>query len=697
MSKYKNINMEILAPVGGSGQLTAAVRCGADAVYLGASLFNARRNAENFSDENLRDIVSYCHSRDVKVYITVNTLVMDQEKEDLIAQAKCIADSGADAVIIQDLAVNALFRDCCPGLRRHASTQMLVHNISGAKMAKELGFQRVVLARELSLREIWEINSAVDIETEVFVHGALCMCVSGGCYLSSLLGERSGNRGLCAQPCRLNFRSSKGREYALSLRDLCALDMVRELREAGVSSLKIEGRMKRPEYVGAAVTACRQALSGAPYDAKRLQAVFSRSGFTDGYLRGKRNLSMFGYRRKEDVTAASPVLRELASLYKDEPRTVPVNMTLKLKAGCPAELEASCPKPFEHSEAVLSAVSFGPEPQTAFAKPLTEELAVKNLGKTGDTPFYLKEFTFSSQPELMLPSSALNALRRDALNELLNKRGSVSPHRFLIPFENSNCGAKKKNERPERWLRFERREQFRGELAQQADRLLFPLSELYANPELLRNYAEKIIGELPSLAFPEYEKSVFEQAEILKSRGLNCLWTDNLYGIKLAESLNLPLCGGWGLNVLNSKAAAEYEALGLIGLTASFELSLHRLRKMKTRIPTGMIAYGHLPLMRMRACPVQSEKGCASCKGTSELTDRRGYRFPLLCTEKRYVTLLNSLPLYLADKDISRVDFHVYWFTRETPVQCQEILDAYREKKVPEAPRTCGLYFRELK
>ena len=276
-----NRELEILAPVGGEEQLVAAVRAGAGAVYLGMQRFNARRSAHNFDEAGLRAAVSYCHARGVAVHVTFNTLLRDGELSDALAELGSIARSGADAVIVQDLGAAKLVREHCPNLAMHASTQLTVHNAAGAKQLEALGFTRVVLARELSLGEIEAICAATPLEVEVFVHGALCMCVSGCCYLSSMLGGRSGNRGRCAQPCRLNFQVD-GREYALSLKDMSHLEYIAALRDAGVCSLKIEGRMKRPEYVAAAVHACRAACAGEEYDADNRKNTFSRSGVTAG-------------------------------------------------------------------------------------------------------------------------------------------------------------------------------------------------------------------------------------------------------------------------------------------------------------------------------------------------------------------------------------------------------------------------------
>lgn len=398
--------IEILAPVGGDEQLKAAVRCGADAVYFGMGNFNARRNADNFSDENLAQVIKYCHDREVKVYITINTIVKPSELADMKRAVDLAIDAGADSLIVQDMAV---FSYAKGRIHLAASTQMAVHNVAGAKLAKEMGFDRVVLARELSLKEIAEINSKVDVETEVFVHGAHCMSVSGNCYVSSMIGGRSGNRGLCAQTCRLGWKC-EGSEYCLSLKDLSYMTHIAQLIDAGVSSFKIEGRMKRPEYVAASVTALKDAIAGREPDMKTLQSVFSRSGFTDGYLTGKRDSSMFGHRTKEDVVAADGVLKDLAKLYERETYQRPVDMTLVVKEGVPAKL--TCVSGDRKSSVT------GPVPEKAIKMPIDFEYAKKSLSKTGGTVYVLDKLVCDIDEGLMLPASALNAMRREALDAL---------------------------------------------------------------------------------------------------------------------------------------------------------------------------------------------------------------------------------------------------------------------------------------
>ena len=398
--------IEILAPVGGEEQLLAAVRCGANAVYFGMQDFNARRNAGNFSDEKLYEAIKYCHEREVKVYITLNTLIKESELSAMKKAVELAVSCNADSLIVQDMSVASYALGKIP---LAASTQMAVHNVRGAMLARDFGFSRVVLARELSLDEIRKINDAVDIETEVFVHGAHCMSVSGNCYVSAMIGGRSGNRGLCAQTCRLNWECD-GKDHCLSLKDLSYMTHIRELVDAGVNSFKIEGRMKRPEYVAASVTALKDAIEGRTPDMQTLRYVFSRSGFTDGYLTCRRDSSMFGYRTKEDVVAAEGVLKDLAKLYEKETYSRPVNFRIVIKKGENARLTADSQG--RHSEVT------GPVPEDAIKMAIDEEYVRRSLSKTGGTVYVLEKLECEIDDGLMLPASALNRMRREALDAL---------------------------------------------------------------------------------------------------------------------------------------------------------------------------------------------------------------------------------------------------------------------------------------
>ena len=674
---------EILAPAGGKEQLLAAVRAGADAVYLGARNFNARRGAANFEENELFEAVAYCHARNVKVHVTLNTLVTDSELPDLLEEIKYVAKSGADAVIVQDLATAKLVREHCPDIAMHASTQMTIHNLAGAVAAKELGFSRIVLSRELSLNEIKTIAAGTDAELEVFVHGALCMCMSGACYLSSMIGGRSGNRGLCAQPCRLDFRFGE-KDHALSLKDMSYVEHIRELAAAGVCSFKIEGRMKRPEYVAAAVNACKTALAGGVPDMESLRAVFSRQGFTDGYFTGRRGADMFGFRSHDDVTAGERVFKSLAALYKDEPQKVPLKMTLSLSEDAPSVLSVS------DGENQVSA-SAAPC-RKALKTPTDYDIARRYLSKTGGTPFYLESLDFSAKGEPIIAAGEINEMRRSALARLLEIRSRVIPKEFIeapLPkAEKHSCGKAAFR------LRFEKYEQVCFENS--ANAIILPIAEIERRPEAISRFGSRLFAELPPLVFPMEEEKLKARLEALKKAGVTDVVCDNIGILAIAKAAGMTLHGGHGLNILNSVALSEYERLGLSDATVSFELSAVKIRRLCGKIPRGIIGYGYLPLMRTRACPLKKASGCKGCPGTGKLRDRIGKEFTYLCFERKFGTLLNSVPLWTADKDIQGVDFVTLWFTAESPERCEKVYRMFTAGQPADIERTCGLYFREL-
>lgn len=676
---------EILAPVGAQEQLKAAVRSGANAVYLGVDNFNARRNADNFTTENLKDAVKYCRLRDVKVFVTLNTLIFDKEIDELYKTVKAIAKSGADAVIVQDFATVRAVKEVCPDMPLHASTQMAVHNVAGAKLLEEMGFSRIVLARELTLNEMKMIREAVTAELEVFVHGAHCMSTSGNCYLSAMLGERSGNRGLCAQGCRLNWTNTHGREYALSLKDMSYLDSITELMEIGINSFKIEGRMKRPEYVAAAVKSLKKAMSNKPYDKNALRSVFSRSGFTDGYLQGKRTVDMFGYRVKEDVTSATNVLKELEASYKNEIRPNKASARLILKNDEPATLL--------FSSRGASVEVKGEIPQIPRTAPLSEEIAFRNLSKLGDTSFYLDSTDLENADSLTLPASAINALRRDAANLLEEKLAKKEYKINDVTPEKSYT--KPDFSKPKTRIRLESLLQY-SKVFEKADLVILPLEEVFNNLEEIELLSVKIAVELPQLIYPNDEKEVFKKLTAIKRTGIVRGVTGNIGGFALLKKAGFKIYGSHGLNITNSISAQSYEDMGLEDVTLSFELSEKGIKNIWADCIKGAYIYGHLPIMLLRNCPQKSETGCGKCNGKSTLTDRKGIEFPLLCHNKKYSVLHNSVPLYIGDKNLSSLDFLTFYFTIEDKKDCEKIYQAYLNNKAPEGKKTYGLYSREL-
>ncbi len=401
--------IEILAPCGGEDCLSAALNTGADAVYLGVTAFSARKNAKNFTMEQLDEAIRLCRLNGVKVYVAMNTLIFDSEMNEAVSTAKMLYEKGIAALIVQDTGFVRRLKSEVPDLTLHASTQMTITSASGAEFARRLGFKRVVLAREMSLKEIRQVTENVDIETEVFVHGALCVCVSGQCLMSAMYGGRSGNRGECAQPCRLDFTCDK-RHSVLSLKDLSVIENLRKLQEIGVTSAKIEGRMKRPEYVAAAVNACREALSGNTPNLEQLKSVFSRSGFTKSYYDGS-IADMQGVRTKEDAEASARVLKEIRRLYDKPMKRHTIDMDITMRAEKPLTAEVRCGDiSFSYDSGII--------PEKAQNKPLTAEDIAERLSKTGGTVFETGKITCDTDDGLIISASALNSVRRGILEEL---------------------------------------------------------------------------------------------------------------------------------------------------------------------------------------------------------------------------------------------------------------------------------------
>lgn len=681
---------EILAPAGGEAQLRAAVLCGADAVYLGLRGFNARAGAENFDENTLPQTVGWCHARGVRVYVTLNTLVTDRELSQWLHSLDAVAAAGVDGVLVQDLGLAKIIRQRYPTLPLHASTQMTIHNLAGARLLEEMGFAQVVLARELSKEEIAAICAGTSMRCEVFVHGALCMSVSGQCYLSSVLGERSGNRGRCAQPCRLDFKSH-GRGYALSLKDLTLTDRLRELEALGVASFKIEGRLKRPEYVAAAVTACRQSLAGEVPDLETLQSVFSRSGFTDGYYTARRDLTMFGTRTREDAAAAAAVLGKLSALTRNEVGRLPVDMVLTMAPGEPATLAVT-----DGTHRVEVA---GEVPQTALTRPTDEELARRALEKCGGTPFYLQNLTCHIGEGLMLPLSALNRLRAAALTALAEARSVVVPYPQAPAAAGEPAGRARPTGAPRLGCRLAAAAQMTPAIRRGGGRLSLPLHELAERPELLETGAERWVAELPAFCAPQQEEAVMRALRKLKEQGLTAALCGNLGSLLMAREAGLRIIGDYGLNIINSPAAQQAAALGCDEITLSFECERNAARNIHSPVPIGVIAYGRLPLMLLRNCPGKTAAGCGDCRGINHITDRRGEDFPLQCQNRQYTHLLNPRPLFLSDRlpEWDFCDFLTLRFTTETPAECDAILEMYQTGAAPAGPFTRGLYYRTLK
>lgn len=675
--------MEILAPVGSPDHIAAAVRSGADAVYMGGQNFNARRNAKNFNTDELAGAISYCHARNVKVYIALNTLITDYETEKAQQEIINLAKLGADAVIIQDMAMLNIIKSHVPDMPVHASTQMSVHNLSGAVTLEKMGFKRVVAARELSLAELKLIRDNTALELEVFVHGALCMCVSGQCYMSSMFGQRSANRGLCAQPCRLDFKCN-GNNYALSLKDLSAVSMLREIEKIGINSAKIEGRMKRPEYVAAATHACALSLAGLPYDKDTLQAVFSRSGFTNGYLEGKITRDMFGHRTKDDVISAAPILKKIASQYRKEAPLIGVDMHFEIK----------------RSKNILLTVTDGNNivkvqgavPQIANTLETDRNAVEKSLKKCGSTPFFLNNLSCKIDKGLSVSASELNNLRRSSLEKLLIIRSQ--PHPYTVIEKNFRPQVKKIYAVSDKLI-FARFENI-NQIFEYPDKMIIDYEKLADNAEICKKYKHKIIAQLPPIMYNE--KSIDSKLALLKSYGIDTLYISNIYGFEYAKKNGFKIMAGFGLNITNSLALKEYTDIGVDMAEISFECTASRFDALEKPIPCGLIAYGKMPLMTFRACPARTENGCGNCNGKNFITDRYGNKMPLICHNKVYSQLLNPQPIYMGDKldQIKSAAFVTLYFTNEQPSECIDIYRLVKYGKIFNKQYTRGLNYKEV-
>lgn len=691
--------MELLAPAGSMEALRAAVCNGADAVYLGADTFNARMNARNFSAADLQEAVVYCHVRGVKVHLTLNTLVLDREMPRAAELIRLAASCGVDAFIVQDLGVVSLCRQLAPDVPIHASTQMSIHSLEGVMEAATLGCSRVVLARELPAEEIAHICKKSPVEIEVFVHGALCMCYSGQCYLSSVIGRRSGNRGQCAQPCRLPYGYGRfeSTRYPLSLKDNCLAGELDELRRMGVASIKIEGRMKRPEYVAIVTRAYRTVLNGGklmPSDLQELETAFSRQGFTDGYFRGQTGSDMFG-RRQEGEDTADLFASARATYEQGEPQRIGVRFYAMIRRGEPAQLAVEDP------DGNLCRAR-GPVPEQAVYRSLTPQDLEQQLKKTGGTPYLCTAVRSSLDPDLMLPASAINAMRRDVIAELTAKRGRAAPARLNAydepPRYDGIAGE------PQLTIAVRTAGQITSRMLSMKPTVLYvPLSELAEHPDLPQRVSveTQLAAILPRVIWSGELAPVARQLRTVYEMGVRQVLAGNLGQLHIARAAGFAVRGDFGLNIVNSRAMRYLREQGLDSQLLSFELTLPQIRDISKAVPAELLIYGRLPLMLMENCVMKNRTGICACQtGTVRLVDRVGEEFPIVkdpgtCRN----VLLNGKKLYLLDKKDALRGMGLWalrlQFTTENPGEIDKVLMDYQGRAVFDAGSyTRGLYSR---
>lgn len=679
--------IEILSPCGSFESVIAAVRSGADAVYIGAKELSARAGAENFDKNEIKETVKYCHIRGVLVYVTINTVVFDSELEKAKDIITCCAEAGVDALIVQNMGVVSLAKKIAPELPLHASTQMSVHSPGGAKLLWEQGFKRVVLARELSREEIKEIAESCPIELEVFVHGALCMSVSGQCYFSAVIGSRSGNRGRCAQTCRLPFSIGKSK-YALSLKDNSIIDYIKDLEKIGVTSAKIEGRLKRPEYVAAATKACFQSRENGFVDKEtreNLEKVFSRTGFTNGYYTEKRGYEMFGYRRKDDVVSAtSKLFSKIRSDYKNERQNVDIKAEFSAETGKKALLKVFDGK---NEVEIISET----ECEKAVNVALDEEKVGRQLLKTGSTPYNISELKIKLGEKVSLPMSALNKIRREALEILSEKRANSVKYKIIdikIPDIKIH-----KTETKKLYARFSSTKIGNG--FKELDLCFIPIDSEIEDVKNLINKGYKIGAEIPRAMFSKEEVIRTKLTELNKI-GIKDVLCNNLAAVYIARELDMIIHGGFGLNFTNTLDLKWAESMGFEDTELSFELKLSQAEKLGADIPRGVISYGYLPVMLTRNCPKKSaDLPCSTCGGIGKMKDRLGKSFIFYC-DRTAVEILNNLPLedITEVKSSPNIDISVFRFSVENSVENVENIADFISQGLNSREKTYGLLKR---
>ena len=689
--------IELLAPAGSMDALRAAVQNGANAVYLGCGPFNARQSAKNFTPQTLKDAVKYCHIRGVDVHLTLNTLVSDKEIPQVADLIRHAAACCVDAFIVQDLGIVQLCRQIAPHIAIHGSTQMTVHSLSGVQMCAAMGIKRVVLSRELSREEIRYICSHSPIEIEIFAHGALCMCYSGQCYMSAMIGGRSGNRGRCAQPCRQSYGYTHWEnKYPLSLKDNCLVHYLQELEEMGVASIKLEGRMKRPEYVATVTAVYRKALDEGQATKPMVDALmtaFNRQGFTDGYYTHRINRKMFGIR--EDTKEDAEWLQAARNSYEaGETQLVDISFRGVVSVDG-SSLSATDP------EGRTCQVT-GPIPELARNVPLTGQALAQRIAKTGGTPYRCVEVRTHVDPGLTISAAAVNAMRRDVLNQLTALRARREDHPIRKPAMIPNYKGAKGI--PGLTIQVTSREQLTPRLVNTETSMLYvPIHILMEDQKLLQTLAHRgrVAAVLPRIVHDGELPRLQHDMAVLQDMGIRDVLVGNLGLLIPARDAKMRIHGDFGLNIFNSASMNVLRDLQLASATLSFEMTLPQIRDISKGVNAELIAYGRLPLMITEHCLMKNRTGECSCHtGSAKLTDKTGAEFPIIKDGNTCRSvLLNGKKLSWLDRqeDLAKLGLWAVrlYFTTENPREVDRVLNEYLN---PEGfdPGACtrGLYLR---
>ena len=689
--------IELLAPAGSMEALRAAVQNGANAVYLGCGMFNARQSAKNFTTQTLTEAVKYCHVRGVAVHLTLNTLVSDRESDDLVDLIRHAANTGVDAFIVQDLGVVQLCRQIAPHIPIHGSTQMTIHSLPGVLLCAAFGMTRVVLSRELSREEIRYICANSPIEIEVFAHGALCMCYSGQCYLSAAIGGRSGNRGRCAQPCRQSYGYSHWEnKYPLSLKDNCLVRHLQDLEAMGVASIKLEGRMKKPEYVATVTATYRKALDEGKVTRgmeEALLTAFNRQGFTDGYYTGRVDRNMFGIREE---TKEDPAWLKAARQSYETGETPLVDITFQaVIANGVCALGVIDPQG-------RSCRITGPAPEIARNLPITSEMVAQRLVKTGGTPYRVVDVQTHIEPGLTVSAAVLNSMRRDVLNQLTALRARHEQKPLGKPVKlRDYLGS---GGQPGLTVQVTSREQLTPKLLNMETAMLYvPMHILLADGKLCHQLVKRgrVAAVLPRIVHDGEMTRLKMGLSDLRAKGVQDVLVGNLGLLMAAREAGMRIHGDFGLNIYNSRSLAVCKDLELASATVSFEATLAQIRDMSKALPCEIIAYGRLPLMITEQCLIKNRTGQCSCHvSPTKLTDKTGAEFPIIKDgDNCRSVLLNGKKLSLLDRqeDLSKLGMWAVrlYFTTENGRETDRVLSDFLAP-APFDPGSCtrGLYLR---
>ena len=676
---------ELLSPAGSPEALRAAVENGAGAVYLGLGGFNARRSAKNFTWDDLAAAIPWCHERGARIFLTLNTLLSDRELPEALEMAERAAALGVDAVLVQDWGLLTLLREALPSLPLHASTQMSIFTSGGANELARDGCERIVLARECSKEDIRTIIDRCPAEIEIFAHGALCMCYSGQCALSALIGGRSGNRGRCAQPCRMCYGidAPAAKARPLSLKDCSMAGHLKETEEIGVACLKLEGRMKRAEYV-AVVTGiyakllAEQRLPTAQEE-RALEDAFSRSGFTDSYWRGRRGAGMFGARPEGQQDPKELFDTARAAYEKGGMRKVGISMDAVIDADMPARLTV-------RDDAGNCCTVSGQTPEAARKVPLSEEQVRTQLTKTGGTAYRCDQLSVTLAPGLSLSSGALNALRRDALSALSAARCTVPARarHALAPLPAPIAAPTE----PQWTVSLKSLSQLSPDLLRlPIARLLLPLEAI---TEPLPAFRGAYCAVWPRVWRDRDEPELKKRLARAREYGVSGVYLGNIGALAPTEDCGLDRFGDYGLNIFNGRALDYLAGKGLASATLSFELRGKQIREMQKCLPTETLVYGRLPAMLCENLPHAAAPG-------QSLRDRTGAAFPIMAAFGGRCEIENSRPLYLADRpELQSLGLHFLRlrFTTETAADCAAIARACLAGEPPRGTFTRGLFER---